>query len=82
MGERRGTQRVAGATRVLPLRAAALRVPSRPLPCATIWRRGLPRCGGSQLRQRGEKPKLRGHAAAQVVALKVPARGAPERGHG
>ena len=32
MGERRGTQRVAGATRVLPLRAAALRVPSRPLP--------------------------------------------------
>ena len=40
---------------------------------------GVPSCGGSQVRQRGEKPELRGQAAAQVVAVKVPARGAPER---
>ena len=42
---------------------------------------GVPGCGGSQDRQRGEQPKLRGQAAAQVVVLKGPARGAPERDH-
>ena len=40
----------------------------------------MPRCGGSQVLQRGKQPKLRGQAAAQVlVVVKVPARGAPER---
>ena len=39
----------------------------------------MQRCGGSQPRQ---QPELRGQAAAQDVALKVPARGAPERDHG
>ena len=39
-GERRQTQRVASATRVLPLRAATLRaIPSNPYP-TTAWRRG------------------------------------------
>ena len=37
-GERRRMQRAASATRALPLRAAALRVPN-PYP-ATAWRRG------------------------------------------
>ena len=42
----------------------------------------MTRCGGSQNRQRGEPPELRGQAAAQAVVVKVPARGAPERDHG
>ena len=49
---------------------------------ATVWRGGVPRCGGSQVRQRGEIPELRWHAAAQVVVAKDPARRAPERDHG
>ena len=56
-------------------------VPSHALPCHGL-EAGVPRCGGSQARQRGEKPKLRGQAAAQVVVAKGPARGAPERDHG
>ena len=39
----------------------------------------MPRCDGSQGRQRGEPPELRGNVAGQVVAVKAPARGAPER---
>ena len=52
-----------------------------PLPCHGL-EAGVPRCGGSQSRQRRELAKLRGHAAAQVVALKLPARKAPEQDHG
>ena len=55
--------------------------PSHPLSCHGM-EAGVPRCGGSQPRQRGQQPELRGHAAAQVVAVKVPARGAPERDNG
>ena len=51
------------------------------LPCHGL-EAGVPRCGGSQSRQRRELAKLRGHAAAQVVALKLPARKAPEQDHG
>ena len=51
--------------------------PSRPLPHS--FEAGVPRCGGSQFLQRGEKPELRGQAAGQVVPAKGPARGAPER---
>ena len=36
---------------------------------------------GAQLMQRGDLPELRGQAATQVVDLKVPVRGAPERVH-
>ena len=56
-------------------------VPSHPLRCHGL-EAGVPRCGGSQVCQRGKQPKLRGHAAAQAAAVKVPARGAPERDHG
>ena len=42
----------------------------------------MPRWIGLQVYQRGEPPELRGQAAAQAVALKPPARGAPERDHG
>ena len=35
----------------------------------------MPRCGGSQVLQLGEQPKLRGYAAAQVVVVNPPARG-------
>ena len=56
-------------------------VPSHPLRCHGL-EAGVPRCGDSQVLQRGEEPELRGHAAAQVVLAKGPARGAPERDHG
>ena len=56
-------------------------VPSHPLRCHGL-EAGVPRCGGSQARQRGEPPELRGQAATQVVVVKPPARGAPERDHG
>eukprot|EP00964_Phaeocystis_antarctica_P146318 scaffold112564_cov27-Phaeocystis_antarctica.AAC.1 len=59
---------------------AARSAPSLPLPCHSLGA-GMPRCSGSQDRQVGEQPELRGQAAAQVVALKLPARGAPERDH-
>ena len=39
----------------------------------------MPSCGGSQVLQLGEQPELRGQAAGQVVAVKLPARGAPEQ---
>ena len=68
--------------RALPLRAAALRVPSHPLPFHDLGA-GVPRCGSSQPVQRGEQPELRGDAAAvQVVVVKAPARGAPEQKEG
>ena len=54
---------------------------TRPLSCHGLETK-VPRYGGSQFRQRGEPPELRGQAAAQVIVVKVPARGAPERGHG
>ena len=55
--------------------------PPTPYP-AMAWRR-MPWYGSSQVCQRGEQPKLRRHAAAQVVvAEKPPARGVPERDHG
>ena len=74
MWERRRTQMAASATRALPLRAAGLRPLPRPLPCHS-FDAGVPRCGGSQVLQLGEQPKLRGYAAAQVVVVNPPARG-------
>ena len=64
-----------------PTRPSPPSVPSHPLRCHGL-EAGVPRCGDSQVLQRGEEPELRGHAAAQVVAEKVPARGAPERDRG
>ena len=66
-------QRAASATRALLLCVAALRAHSQPLPCHGLEAR-VPSCSGSQDLQRGEKPELRGQAAAQVVGVKRPAR--------
>ena len=66
--------------RVLPLRAAEPPRPGPfpPLSCNSL-EAGVPRCSSSQQLQRSEPPELRGHAAAQAVFAKDPARGAPER---
>ena len=64
-----------------PTRPSPPSVPSHPLRCHGL-EAGVPRCGGSQVCQRGKQPELRGQAAAQVVVVQVPARGAPERDHG
>ena len=77
MGEdgRKGRQ----VRRVLPLPAA---IPSAPQVLCHGLEAGVPSCGGSQARQVGEQPNLRGHAAGQALVEKVPARGAPEREEG
>ena len=78
MGGRRRTQRAASAMRALPLYEPPPSLPSHSLPYHGLEARVVS-CGSSQLRQRGKQPELRRHAAAQAVALKVPARGAPEQ---
>ena len=62
-----------GATRTRAPVGASARVGERTLVAA--------RCAYAALSS-GEGAKLRGQAAAQVVAVEVPARGAPERDHG
>ena len=73
-------QRMASATRVLPLGIAAPRALPLPISCRGLQAR-VPSCGSSQQTQSSELPELRGQAAAQVVLAKLSARGAPERDH-
>ena len=79
MGKRRRIQRAAGSPCALPpTRHNTLHFPSRPLFLSVTRRDGEPSFGGLQVGQRGvEQPELRGQAAAQIVSVKGPARGAP-----
>ena len=79
MAERRRMQRAAKVRRARFPYAPPPSAPFKPLLCRGL-EAGVPSCGvRSQGLKRGEKPELRGHAAVQVVAAKVPAREAPER---
>ena len=68
------------SARALPTRRRPPCPPTPSLSCATACRGGVPECGDLHCCERiSEPPELRGQAAAQVVFLKLPATGAPER---